>query len=84
MQALTFGVSCAPCIGNYVRDTNAEEFKLQFPRAVDLIRNHHYVDDLIDSEETEEAAATLAKELQKSTPPLASIYETCLLTLPMF
>lgn len=63
MQALSFGVSCAPCIAHYVRDTNAAEFKKLFPSAVDSIKNHHYVDDLIDSEDTEEGAAVLAKQV---------------------
>ena len=50
IRALTFGVNCAPCIAHYVRDTNVEKFKSEFPRAVESIQKYHYVDDMIDRE----------------------------------
>ncbi|XP_070075691.1 uncharacterized protein [Drosophila takahashii] len=49
MRSMTFGISCAPCIAHYVRDKNAEEYKLQSPRAFEAITKAHYVDDYIDS-----------------------------------
>ena len=63
--AFTFGVSCAPCVAHYVRDTNADEFRTKLPRAVDSIQNHHYMDDLIESEDTEYAAVELALQVGK-------------------
>jgi len=60
---MTFGISCAPCIAHYVRDKNAEEYKLQSPRAFEAITKAHYVDDyiLVDSlgDETEAIEVTL-------------------------
>jgi len=55
MRSMTFGISCAPCIAHYVRDKNAEEYKLQSARAFEAITKAHYVDDYIDSlgDETE-------------------------------
>ena len=54
MRALTFGISCAPCIAHYVRDFNAEQFKTKYPRAVEAIQQYHYVDDFIDSVDNEQ------------------------------
>ncbi|GBP17520.1 hypothetical protein EVAR_74114_1 [Eumeta japonica] len=65
MRAITFGLNCAPCIAHYVRNVNAEKFKEQYPRAVQSILHHHYMDDLIDSEDTEEAAVSLAKQVSE-------------------
>jgi len=55
MRSMTFGISCAPCIAHYVRDKNAEEYKLQSPRAFEAITN--YIDSLGD--ETEAIEVTL-------------------------
>jgi len=61
MRSMAFGISCAPCIAHYVRDKNAEEYKLQSPRAFEAITKAHYVDDYIDSlgDETEAIEVTL-------------------------
>ncbi|XP_036347753.1 uncharacterized protein LOC118757122 [Rhagoletis pomonella] len=64
MQALTFGISCAPCIAHFVRDVNAEQYKQTSPRAVEAIQKHHYVDDFIDSVDTEEEALELALQVK--------------------
>ncbi|XP_036347137.1 uncharacterized protein LOC118756483, partial [Rhagoletis pomonella] len=64
MQALTFGTSCAPCIAHFVRDVNAEQYKRTSPRAVEAIQKHHYVDDFIDSVDTEEEALELALQVK--------------------
>ncbi|XP_036318305.1 uncharacterized protein LOC118733148 [Rhagoletis pomonella] len=64
MRALTFGISCAPFIAHYVRNKNADNFVPQHPRAVDAIKNHHYVDDFIDSEDSEQVALDLAEAVK--------------------
>ncbi|XP_073821452.1 uncharacterized protein [Musca autumnalis] len=64
MRALTFGICCAPCIAHYVRDFNAEQFKNEFPRAVEAIQQYHYVDDFIDSVNDDEQAIELASQVQ--------------------
>ncbi|XP_036340648.1 uncharacterized protein LOC118750014 [Rhagoletis pomonella] len=64
MRALTFGISCAPCIAHYVRDKNANTFVQQFPEAVDAITRYHYVDDFIYSGDSEQAVIQLAKTVK--------------------
>lgn len=71
MRALTFSISCAPCIAHYIRDFNAEEFKEKYPRAVEAIQQHYYVDDFIDSAVNVDEAV----ELTSSMPPQDSISE---------
>ncbi|XP_075145994.1 uncharacterized protein LOC142220640 [Haematobia irritans] len=64
MKALTFGTSCAPCIANFVRNKNAEDFRDLYPRAVKAINFYHYMDDFIDSVQTEEEAIKLANQVK--------------------
>lgn len=64
MQALTFGMNCAPCIAHYVRNKNASEFQQTYPRAVEAITKYHYVDDFIDSVNSEEDAIELALQVK--------------------
>ncbi|XP_036347310.1 uncharacterized protein LOC118756663, partial [Rhagoletis pomonella] len=60
-----FGTSCAPYIAHFVRDKNASCFEEDFPRAVEAIQKHHYVDDFIDSENNEQAALELALQVKQ-------------------
>ncbi|XP_037813637.1 uncharacterized protein LOC119604840 [Lucilia sericata] len=60
MKALTFGISCAPCIAHFVRNRNADYFRNEYPRAVKAIQCYHYMDDFIDSVDTEDEAKELA------------------------
>lgn len=64
MKALTFGISCAPCIAHFVRNKNADEFINLYPRAVKAIQSYHYMDDFIDSVDTEEEAKELAVQVR--------------------
>ncbi|XP_055922260.1 uncharacterized protein LOC129953275 [Eupeodes corollae] len=64
MSALTFGMNCAPCIAHYIRNKNADQFQQLHPRAVEAIKNYHYVDDFIDSVDTEEEALCLANDVK--------------------
>ncbi|XP_075157543.1 uncharacterized protein LOC142230803 [Haematobia irritans] len=63
MQVMTFGAACSPSSAQYVKNTNAMDFSVHFPRAVDSILNHNYVDDLLDSASNESEAISLAKEV---------------------
>ncbi|XP_075167473.1 uncharacterized protein LOC142239564 [Haematobia irritans] len=65
MKALTFGISCAPCIAHYIRNKNADLFKNKYPRAVAAIQEHHYVDDFIDCAPNEEEALQLAMQVKE-------------------
>ncbi|XP_075158172.1 uncharacterized protein LOC142231449 [Haematobia irritans] len=60
---MTFGAACSPSSAQYVKNTNAMDFSVHFPRAVDSILNHNYVDDLLDSASNESEAISLAKEV---------------------
>ena len=64
MKALSFGTSCAPCIAHFVRNKNAEQFREVYPRAVKSVQAYHYMDDFIDSVDTEEEAIALATEVK--------------------
>ena len=63
MQVMTLGAACSPSSAQYVKNINALEFKEEFPRAVDSIINHHYVDDLLDCADSNEDAIKLAKQV---------------------
>nr|XP_044248764.1 uncharacterized protein LOC123002519 [Drosophila takahashii] len=61
MQVMTFGASCSPSCAQFVKNRNASEFEKQYPRAVKCILENHYVDDMLDSVDTEEEAINLAR-----------------------
>ncbi|XP_073821661.1 uncharacterized protein [Musca autumnalis] len=64
MKALTFGISCAPCIAHFVRNKNADDFRENYPRAVKAVESYHYMDDFIDSVQSEEEALELALQVK--------------------
>ncbi|XP_070134408.1 uncharacterized protein [Drosophila bipectinata] len=63
MQVMTFGASCSPSCAQYVKNRNAESFKKEYPRAVKCILENHYVDDMLDSVDTEKEAISLARQV---------------------
>lgn len=63
MVALPFGLACSPSIAQYVKNANAQQFAEKHPRAVEAIIKRHYVDDLLDSFETQEEAIRVCKEI---------------------
>ncbi|XP_062715999.1 uncharacterized protein LOC134291796 [Aedes albopictus] len=64
MLVLPFGVSCAPSIAQYVKNTNAKRFAEEHPTAVHAIVDQHYVDDMLVSVEGEQEAIDLAKNVR--------------------
>ena len=64
MKVMTFGATCSPCSAQYVKDLNAHEFTDKLPRAVYAIKENHYVDDLLDSVDTEEETIKLALDIK--------------------
>lgn len=64
MKALSFGIRCAPCIAHFVRNKNEEEFRMLYPRAVKAVESYHYMDDLIDSMQSEEEALELTSQVK--------------------
>ncbi|XP_065094204.1 uncharacterized protein LOC135714762 [Ochlerotatus camptorhynchus] len=65
MTVLPFGVSCAPSIAQYVKNTNAQRFEKDHPTAVRAIVDQHYVDDMLASVESEQEAIDLARNVKK-------------------
>ncbi|XP_055842840.1 uncharacterized protein LOC129909789 [Episyrphus balteatus] len=63
MQVMTFGSTCSPFCAQFVKNLNANKFKAKYPRAVQGITERHYVDDYLDSVDSEEEAIQLAKEV---------------------
>lgn len=64
MDVATFGATCSPCAAQYVKNLNAEEHALEFPEAADAIIRKHYVDDYLDSADSEEEAVKLALQVK--------------------
>ena len=44
---MTFGAACSPTSAQFVKNRNAERYRKDFPRAVDCIKEEHYVDDML-------------------------------------
>ncbi|XP_065091276.1 uncharacterized protein LOC135712246 [Ochlerotatus camptorhynchus] len=65
IDVATFGSTCSPCLAQYVKNRNAEENRTEFPEAVEAIVNNHYVDDYLDSRDTEEEAIRIASEVKQ-------------------
>lgn len=64
MQVMTFGATCSPSSAQYVKNKNAREWAETFPRASKAIIENHYVDDWLDSVDTEREAIQLARDVK--------------------
>ncbi|XP_053686701.1 uncharacterized protein LOC128736247 [Sabethes cyaneus] len=64
MDVATFGASCSPSLAQFIKNKNASEFAGAFSRAAKAITQNHYVDDLLDSVDTEEEAILLVNEVK--------------------
>lgn len=64
MNSLIFGACCSPFVAQYVKNKNAMLYEKEMPRAVRSIVQNHYVDDLMDSIETESAAVQLVNDVR--------------------
>ncbi|XP_062535271.1 uncharacterized protein LOC134204461 [Armigeres subalbatus] len=63
MEVMTFGASCSPSSAQYVKNLNAARFKDQYPEAVAAICKGTYVDDMLDSVESEAEAVKLVRDI---------------------
>lgn len=63
MTSMIFGAVCAPFSAQGVKNKNADEFYDQFPEACNAIKYKHYMDDYLDSSQSEEEAIKLIKEV---------------------
>ncbi|XP_062557324.1 uncharacterized protein LOC134222196 [Armigeres subalbatus] len=64
MDVATFGAACSPCSAQFVKNRNAKEHSLKYPKAADAIVRKHYVDDYLDSADTIEEAVKIALEVR--------------------
>ncbi|XP_062703041.1 uncharacterized protein LOC134285727 [Aedes albopictus] len=65
MDVGTFGATCSPCQAQYIKNRNAAENEEEFPEAAEAIKEKHYVDDYLDSFDTEEEAIKVALEVME-------------------
>lgn len=61
---MIFGATCAPSISQYIKNLNASKFKNQFTEAAKVIKENHYVDDLLCSVDTTQEAIYLIKDVK--------------------
>lgn len=64
IDVATFGSTCSPSSAQFVKNTNAMEHMESFPRASTAIIRYHYVDDYLDSFETEEEAIEVVQQVK--------------------
>lgn len=64
IDVVTFGAACSPSTAQYVKIRDAEDFAGKSPRADKFILKSHYVDDLLDSVDTEEEAIQLTEDVR--------------------
>lgn len=63
MNVMTFGATCSPCSAQFVKNKNAEYFRLKFPAAVKAIVENHYVDDFVHCFVDEREAVKVSEEV---------------------
>ncbi|XP_067635222.1 uncharacterized protein [Eurosta solidaginis] len=63
MQSMVFGAICSPCIAEFVKNKNAEDFRQQYPEAATAIVESHYVDDFVASFKNEQDAERICNDI---------------------
>lgn len=64
MLVMTFGAACSPSSAHFIKNENALENSKEFPRAAEAIIKSHYMDDMMERENTEEELIQLAKDVK--------------------
>ncbi|XP_070070197.1 uncharacterized protein [Drosophila takahashii] len=64
MQVMTFGAACSPSLANFILRRNAERFGESHPEAVKAICRNTFVDDWLESVDTEEQMVRLASSIK--------------------
>ncbi|XP_045495970.1 uncharacterized protein LOC123694549 [Colias croceus] len=65
MTSLIFGATCSPAIAIYIKNRNAAKYIESDPEAYDAIVRNHYVDDLLNSYDTEDEAINSARRISE-------------------
>ncbi|XP_055615058.1 uncharacterized protein LOC129761363 [Toxorhynchites rutilus septentrionalis] len=64
MDVATFGSTSSPCSAQFIKNLNAQEYADEYPRAAEAILRRHYVDDYLDSFDSEQEACRVAEEVK--------------------
>ncbi|XP_062558101.1 uncharacterized protein LOC134222976 [Armigeres subalbatus] len=64
IDVATFGSTSSPCSAQYVKNLNAAEHAEVYPRAAEAIERRHYVDDYLQSFDSEEEACQVVEEVK--------------------
>ncbi|XP_062533440.1 uncharacterized protein LOC134202469 [Armigeres subalbatus] len=64
MDVAIFGASCSPSSAQFIKNLNAKDFEVKYPRAAAAIVHRHYVDDYLDSFGTVAEAVKIGKEVK--------------------
>lgn len=63
MTSVIFGATCSPSSAIFIKNKNAAEFKEEYPDAAEAIEKNHYMDDYLQSFESDEEAIKTASEV---------------------
>lgn len=64
MEVMSFGPTCSPSSAQFVKNLNADLYQEKFPRAVQTIKENHYVDDMLESVDSESEANKLVDQVK--------------------
>ncbi|XP_055604683.1 uncharacterized protein LOC129752918 [Uranotaenia lowii] len=64
LDVASFGATCSPCMAQYVKNVNAEEWKVEYPEAEEPIKRSTYVDDYADSRDSVEEMVKIALDVR--------------------
>ncbi|XP_067628058.1 uncharacterized protein [Eurosta solidaginis] len=65
MQVMTFGASCSPALANFIKNKNADRFISKHPEAVKAIHKNTFVDDWLQSVDSEQQMLELAEIVKR-------------------
>jgi hypothetical protein len=63
LTVMTFGSVCSPTSAQWIKNNHASQYIDTKPRAVESIINRHYVDDMLDSFESEQKAMSTVRDV---------------------
>ncbi|XP_062699293.1 uncharacterized protein LOC134284458 [Aedes albopictus] len=64
IEVTMFGSTCSPSSAQFVKNANAEQYAQHYPRAAAAIKEHHYVDDYLDSFRTIDEAVRVVNDVK--------------------